>query len=269
MTKKFDEFYVGLEQKFRGDDWLIKDRQKVYLPIIRKAMALCAGADRPVLDIGCGRGEWLRLLQENHVPAYGLDMNAEMVKRCNESGVSAVHDDAIRHMKSLSDKCLLAVTGFHIVEHLETGIALEILTEIERCLVDGGVLIFETPNPENILVSCNTFYIDPTHTKPIPPLLLDYMFEFSGLRFNHLMRLHPRLDAPVINARTEEIAYVLEKLEGPQDYAIISVKGASGDGELNEYVSTYVESVLPPSPMPPQPSPKTWKEKMADWLISK
>jgi len=129
--------------------------------------------DSPILDIGCGRGEWLELLKENNLNARGLDLNQVMVRMCRDKGLNVEEGEALSFLKSLPDSSLGAVTGFHLIEHYGFEFLVKLLGEILRVLKPGGIVIFETPNPGNILVGSCNFYIDPTHNKPLPSILID------------------------------------------------------------------------------------------------
>lgn len=236
MSNKLEEFYVALEDRFRGGADLIRERQQVYVPVvqrsIRAALASSATLDAVFLDIGCGRGEWLSLLRDHQIPCRGVDMNAEMVRICQRSGHDAVCANALEYLKTLPDGSLLGVSAFHVVEHLDLQTSLDLLTEIHRCLMDGGIAFFETPNPENLRVASHTFYIDPTHTKPVPPQLLAFMFEFSGFLGNEIVRLHPTKDFQTRWPMVGATGFMMHHFCTAQDYAVVGVKGAVPPGLL-------------------------------------
>lgn len=196
-----DALYRSFEDRFRGTPEEIKKRVAVYLPQIHAAWARTAHG--PVLDVGCGRGEWLELLRDNEISASGLDLNRVMVARCRAAGLDVVAADAIAHLESLPAASLSAVTGFHIVEHLPFETLVALFDQARRVLRPGGMVIFETPNPENIMVGACTFYTDPTHRNPIPPHTLSYLAEARGFVDVETMRLHPdtdvHLDDPFLN----------------------------------------------------------------------
>jgi len=164
---ELDSLYVAFEDRFRGTREDIKGRLAVHL-----GRVLDLGEDirkLPVIDIGCGRGEWIELLRDAGIPALGVDTNAVMVAECIERGFSVMHDDALTHLRSMEERAASAITGFHLIEHLPHDKVLHILREAMRVLAPGGVLIFETPNPENLITAAHRFFTDPTHRNPIPP----------------------------------------------------------------------------------------------------
>ena len=218
-----DPLYVSFEDQFRGTREDIKDRLKVYLPLIKEAKA---GNDkRPILDIGCGRGEWLELLQEEGLQAKGLDINAILVEQCRERRMDVIEGDVIEYLCTLSAASLGAVTAFHLIEHLSFRLLMKFLDETVRVLKPGGLAIFETPNPENILVGACNFYLDPTHRNPLPPAMMKFLADSRGLCRVEIKHLHPydevlriRDDGSDLAKRFNDFFY------GPQDYAVLGYR---------------------------------------------
>jgi O-antigen chain-terminating methyltransferase len=171
-----DSLYLSFENQFRGTREDIKSRLRVYLDRLRESWR---GAD--ILDVGCGRGEWLELMREEGFPARGVDVNRAMVEQCHQRRLDVVEGDGLAYLRQLPDACLAAVTGFHIIEHLPWDAFLALLDETVRVLQPGGLAIFETPNPENLLVASCTFWSDPTHIKPLYPPTIQFMAEQRGL----------------------------------------------------------------------------------------
>ena len=189
-----DFFYRAFEDKYRGSRELIKQRLRVYLPFISPLAGLYPAL--AVLDVGCGRGEWLELLQDHHIPAQGVDTDEGMLAACHERGLSVIHQDGIEHLKTLASHSLLAVTGFHIAEHLPFAVLQAFLVQAQRVLAPGGFLILETPNPENLLVGAANFYIDPTHQQPLPSQLLSFLAEYQGFTPVKVLRLQEEARLP-------------------------------------------------------------------------
>jgi O-antigen chain-terminating methyltransferase len=218
-----DGLYVTFEDRFRGSREEIKGRLRVYLPIIREAKL--DADDALVLDLGCGRGEWLELLREEGVRARGVDLNQVLVDACRQQGFEVVAGDALEHLRSLPDASVGAVTAFHLIEHLPFEVFVKLLDETVRVLRPGGVAIFETPNPENVLVGSYTFYLDPTHRHPLPSPLVQFMVEARGLCRVQVMPLHPVPEACRVAEAAGEVAQRFnEYFYGPQDYAVIGWK---------------------------------------------
>lgn len=177
-----DTFYVSFEDKFRGSKQEIKEKLKVYLPYIEKVSQITQLKEEfKLLDVGCGRGEWLELLSEQgYKSTKGIDLNRVMVSISKALDQDVECIDVIKYLKSLKDETLAVITGFHIIEHLPFKVLMELFQESRRVLKKGGMIIYETPNPRNILVGSSDFYLDPTHINPIHPATLSFLVEQSG-----------------------------------------------------------------------------------------
>lgn len=213
-----DAFYKKFEDTFRGDEASITERIKEHIPLLESLPQPLR--KKPIIDIGCGRGEFLAVAKANKFKAIGVDMNKEMVERAKSLGFHAVENDAYSYLSELSSNSLAAVTGFHIVEHIPFENLLDIFRECYRTVAVGGFVMFETPNPENITVGACTFYMDPSHIKPIPPPLLAFALESVGFD-TEIQPLHPdKAD----RAGYGEIMDVYNLIHGPRDYAVIARK---------------------------------------------
>jgi len=186
-----DAMYVTFEDRFRGDRADIKQRVTVYLPVIEKAGV--GAPETPIVDLGCGRGEWLELLKERGFTARGVDLNRIMVNECRERGFEVVESDALRYLREQPDGSLGAVTGMHIIEHLPLNTLVALLDETLRALRPGGVAIFETPNPENLVVGACNFYMDPTHRNPMPPMMTRFLVEARGFVRVEIRRMNQQV----------------------------------------------------------------------------
>lgn len=216
-----DAFYLSFEDQFRGRPAEIKERLKVYLPLVEEARA--AAGPQPVLDIGCGRGEWLELLRESNVPATGVEQNRVLVAEGQARGLSMIEADLMAYLRELPDQSLTALTGFHIIEHLPLEILLRLLDETVRVVSHGGLVIFETPNPENVLVGSCNFYFDPTHRNPLPAPVMKFLLESRGLTRVQIIRLNPS-DAEPIAGDTDLVKRFNQYFYGPMDYAVVGWK---------------------------------------------
>lgn len=211
------ELYGAFEERFRGSRELVRERLRANLG---RFIPLPEAKNKPVLDLGCGRGEWLQLLAERGIVAEGVDSSPWMVSHCQEAGLTARQGDAIDYLASLPDNALAGLTGFHIIEHLPTAVLIRLFEQARRVVQPGGVVLFETPNPENLTVGACNFYIDPTHRNPLPPALIAFLLEEYGFENVEIERRHPA-DAAALAAGTlaEPLASLLF---GPLDYAAIA-----------------------------------------------
>ncbi len=212
----FDAMYAGFEDRFRGTEKDIKERVKVYLPYVQKALERTKNG--ALLDVGCGRGEWLELLKENNITATGLDLNRIMVEKCRDADLDVEESDMIAYLRNKKTNTLSVVTGFHIVEHLPFKTMIALFDESFRVLKAGGMIIFETPNPENIMVGACNFYTDPTHNNPIPPHTLAYLIEARGFVNIETLRLHPNDSIHI------EDQFLNHYFTIGQDYSVIGFK---------------------------------------------
>jgi 2-polyprenyl-3-methyl-5-hydroxy-6-metoxy-1,4-benzoquinol methylase len=216
-----DAFYASFDEQFRGSRREIKERLRVYLPIIKQHGIGTEG--KPVLDVGCGRGEWLELLQEQGLQATGVDSNRVLVEQCKDRGLNVREVDLNTYLSSLEDSSLGAVSGFHIVEHLPLETLVEFLNQTVRVLQPGGAVIFETPNPQNVLVGSCNFYFDPTHRNPLPSQVMSFLLESRGFVRVKVLHLNPSDDTPVMD--DSELARRFNQyFYGPMDYAVVGWK---------------------------------------------
>ena len=215
-----NNFYKSLEDKFRGSRDLIKERLTIYLPFLEVFKNIEQNVN--VVDVGCGRGEWLQLLQENGIDAFGVDTDEGMLENAKKFGLNVKLIDAIEYLKSLDDESLYAISGFHIAEHLNFELLKELVKESFRVLKPAGLLILETPNPENIKIATCDFYLDPTHIKPIPPNLLSFLPEFYGFKRTKILRLQE--DKELKNSDFVSIDKIIQGAS--LDYAVVAQKSA-------------------------------------------
>lgn len=216
-----DAFYIALEDRFRGSREEIIEKLKVYLPLIQEANNNTK--EKQLLDAGCGRGEWLELLQNEGYQVRGIDINRVAIEQCQERGLNVMEADVIQHLKTLPEQSLGGVTGFHIIEHLPFETLLELFSETVRVLKKGGIAIFETPNPQNILVASYKFYIDPTHLHPLPSELIKFVAELQGLTKVQILNLNP-YPKDLFLKNSEVAARFNAHFYSAQDYSVIGYK---------------------------------------------
>lgn len=220
---RMDAFYLAFEDALRGSRHEIKERVRYYVPRVTEARS--GGATGPVLDLGCGRGEWLEVLREEGVPASGVDLNTCMVDQCRERGLEVILVNALDHLASLGDASCGAVTAFHLIEHLPFAVLIKFLTECRRVLQPGGVAIFETPNPTNLMVGANSFWYDYTHQRPLPPASTRFLVEHVGFVGVEVVPLHPWNEESFVHGDGTNPSLVErfnDLIYGPQDYAVVA-----------------------------------------------
>lgn len=224
--------YVGFEDLFRGSEREIAARQMDYAKRL-------AGASN-VLDLGCGRGEFLALLRDQGVQSIGVDANREMVEACAARGLTAVHGDGLDYLAAVPDESLGGITAFQVVEHLEPDRLVQLLRTAFHKLRPGGTLILETINVACWVAFFEAYIRDITHTRPLHPDTLKYLVVASGftnvdIHFRSPVAEDARLQAveiPALPPHLAELATILNrnverlntKLFTSLDYAVIGTK---------------------------------------------
>jgi SAM-dependent methyltransferase len=218
--------YFGLQVRFRGDENEIAERQRLYVEYL--------SGGQNVLDIGCGRGEFLGLLRDAGIEAQGVDSDADMVALCQARGLDVALGDGLAHLKAIPDETLGGVFAAQVIEHLTPAQVITLMRTAYGKLRPGGVLILETVNPASVVALTN-FYLDFTHVKPIHPLALEWLaesLEFTDreLLYLSLVQGGPRLrplpagvgSAEEAKAFDDAAAATNEVLYGPRDYALVA-----------------------------------------------
>ena len=219
--------YFDFENHFRGIRQNIKDSQRDYLKYFKDK--------KNVLDLGCGRGEFLELLKESNINAIGVDLYKDFVDYCNFKNLKAINDDIIRYLEDLNDESIDGIMCSQVVEHLTTDQILSLCNLTYKKLQSNSYIIIETPNPTSLSIYTNWFYVDPSHIKPIHPKTLEYFLKKAG--FNDIQVVYteqskvgyrlPLLDSQNINNISDfndGINLLSDIIFGSQDYAIIARK---------------------------------------------
>ncbi len=206
--------YFDFENHFRGSIAHIKEAQKLYLPYFL--------GKQNVLDIGCGRGEFLSLMQEHGIGAHGVDVYAPYADYCRMQGLSAECGDGIAYLQNCG-----GVDGIfvgQVVEHLQTEQIIALCEAAYEKLCEGGCIVIETPNPTSLAIYTGAFYIDPSHVKPVHPLTMQYFLEKAG--FAKIEIVYPEQSRPDVQLRSEDpdMQKITDIMFGAQDYAVIAVK---------------------------------------------
>ena len=177
----------------------------------------------PIIDIGCGRGEMLKLVKDLDLVGIGIDLNGAMVEQCKKRGYDARQEDALAFLRKQPSSSLAAIGGIHIVEHIPFEQLFELLQECFRTVAPGGFVFFETPNAENIVVGSLTFWYDSSHLKPVPPEALAFILQYVGFNKTKILRLHPDSEMPK-DIADEAVQKIAHKVFGPRDYTAIGFK---------------------------------------------
>ena len=197
--------------RFRGSEEEIRRRQTFYVPYFR-------GAGQ-VLDLACGRGEFLELLREAGVNARGVDLDPACVEICRAKGLDVEQRGAFDCLEQLPPSTLDAIFCSHFVEHLPAAQVPELIRLASSRLVPGGLLAVETPNPQCLATLAAAFYADPTHQRPLPAPLLRFYFEEAGFGGIEVHPLSPASEVyPELAALPDAFR---DAFFGGMDYAIL------------------------------------------------
>src|ERR1022692_1847013 len=206
--------YARFAERFRGSEDYVKKGQRFYLPYFT--------GRREVLDVGCGRGEFLELMREASVPARGIDLSRESVELCRQKGLQADAADLYTHLADLPEALLDGIFSAQVVEHLPPERLPDMIRLAASRLERDGVLAIETPNPECLAIFASHFYLDPTHARPVPHALLVFYMEEYGLGGIEVHRLSPAIESmPALAGLPEDFR---EAFFGGLDYAIVGRK---------------------------------------------
>lgn len=221
--------YLLFENRFRGSNDDIRNRQLKYLPYFENK--------ENVIDIGCGRGEFLELLLNSNIAAKGIDMTDEMVEYCQHLGLPVVNQDAIEYLQQQNDNSIGGIFLGQVIEHIPFDSIIRLVELAWKKLMPGSYLIMETPNPQTLAIFNRSFYMDPTHEKPIHPLTIQFLTESVGFRESQILysgRVEKEAALPHVQSsegsilNLEEINSSIDRLNdllfGDQDYALIARK---------------------------------------------
>ena len=225
--------YLAFEDQHRGPREEIKRRQSVYLPHFQHSVS----CEAPLLDLGCGRGEFLDLCRENGIPARGVDVNPAMVAYCRDLGLDVTEADGLTYLRALPPAGLGGILLSQVIEHLSLDQLTELVALCADRLAPGGVLIAETVNPQTLSTFAGAFYVDLTHNKPVHPEAARFLWRWAGLGEIQILYLSPMppehqleplpggLEAPGIEGTfNRNVARLNQIIYGPLDYAVVGRK---------------------------------------------
>jgi 2-polyprenyl-3-methyl-5-hydroxy-6-metoxy-1,4-benzoquinol methylase len=226
----FDFDYYWFESIHRGDRSIIKRRQQGYLEYF--------DGSENVLDIGCGRGEFLELMVEKGISGYGIDLERDAVQYCLDMDLKAEQAEANAHLASLPDESLGGIFISQVVEHMTPSELIELIGAAYRKIKPGCHLVIETPNPQCLLIFASFFYADISHVQPIHPETMRFLLLSAGFSDVEISLANPvprnqRLSKIGIEAGAgetwvEELNLNIDKLNtvlfGYMDYAAVGKK---------------------------------------------
>jgi O-antigen chain-terminating methyltransferase len=208
---------LAFSERFRGSEDEVREKLRVYVP----SFAGCS----PVADLGCGRGEFLDLFREAGGEGIGVESNPELAGIVRAKGHRAVCQDLFPFLAEQQADSLGGILCAHVIEHLPSDGLLRLLREAMRVLRPGGVLALETPNPACLAIFATYFYLDPTHLRPVPAELVQYLLAETGFTEVQIIGMHPAEEEfPELKPLPEPFR---QQFYGHLDYGVLAKKPAS------------------------------------------
>ena len=215
-----DFLYRRLEEALRGSEKQVRDSLQPYVDL--------AKTRQPVLDIGCGRGEFLAMCREVGIDVRGFDTNERSIADLKQRGFAVELSGVPQCFEAVADRTIGSILASHVVEHLPVEVLFTFFRESARVLRGGGLLMIETPNAESLLVTAADFWRDPTHLAPRHPAALVLLGREHGFDVEELRAVHPFPDAarlPVSQSDSADVRRLAEaineRLFGPQDLRLL------------------------------------------------
>ena len=223
--------YFIFEDGFRGSRNDTKAKQLKFV----KYFEGC----KNVLDIGCGRGEFLELLKDNGISGHGIDIDEDMVRYCRSRDLNVKKLDAVSYLNQLEDKSLDGIFIDQVVEHLDPDYLIKMIDLCYKKMLFGAYIIMETVNPLSLLSLAN-FYMDMSHKRPVHPETLKFLMSAAGFRETVAQFYEPAvedgrlryIDADELAEKERSLADIINRntdmlnnmIFGPRDYAAIGKK---------------------------------------------
>ena len=223
--------YFIFEDRFRGSRNDTKAKQLKFV----KYFEGC----KNVLDIGCGRGEFLELLKDNGISGHGIDIDEDMVRYCRSRDLNVEKLDAVSYLNQLEDKSLDGIFIDQVVEHLDPDYLIKMIDLCYKKMLFGAYIIMETVNPLSLLSLAN-FYMDMSHKRPVHPETLKFLMSAAGFRETVAQFYEPAvedgrlryIDADELAEKERSLADIINRntdmlnnmIFGPRDYAAIGKK---------------------------------------------
>lgn len=211
--------YGRFAERFRGDEEYVKQCQAFFLPHFRGC--------RMVVDLGCGRGEFLELVREEGLTGIGVDSNPEAVVACSAKRIDVRSMDLFTFLAQQPDDSIDGMLCSHVIEHVPGRRLPEMINLISQKLNESGVLAMETPNPACLAIFAGDFYLDPTHQRPVPSRLVHFYLEEAGFTAIEIHERHPASEAfPELKSldKIASLRGLRSKFFGGMDYAIVARK---------------------------------------------
>jgi SAM-dependent methyltransferase len=217
--------YTGFENRFRGREEAVQAQQEDYAGYFKKG--------GKVLDLGCGRGEFLELLKKNGVEAEGLDLNGLMIDACLDKGLNCRRGDILEGLAARADASLDGIFSSQVIEHLPPASIQRLIQLAFAKLGPSGVLVLETVNPLSLFALVNIFFLDMSHITPVHPLAAKFLLETAGfkdvtVRYSGPLERERLQNLPgadgVASVLNRNIDALNDLLFAPPNYAVMGTK---------------------------------------------
>jgi O-antigen chain-terminating methyltransferase len=209
-----EQFSLDFENKFRGSREATLKRYKAYLKYLPNEI-------KKSLDIGCGRAEWVQLLQEKEIEAYGIEQNSTMLEIAIENNVKNLKQiDAFKYLLECEENNFDLITAFHIIENISYMELINLLLQIKKVAKENATILLETSNPQNMIVATNNFYLNPTHKNPIPSEYMKFLLEYLGFYDVEIHIINPINNSNLLKEETQTAKLINHHFYQGQDYII-------------------------------------------------
>ncbi len=212
------DFYLQFENKFRGNRQTIIEKLSIYDSLME--LFIKENTQISLLDIGCGRGEWLEKWKEIIPNSMGIEKDLNMINVCKDFGLNIIEGEAIEILSTFKSRSISVITIFHLIEHIDNENLTFLLEQCYRVLKDDGMLILETPSIDNLLVSSKLFYVDSTHVNHINPDRMIFDLEYLGFAESSYYYIN---GGPLESANSLKLTRIFNGVA--QDLLIIACKG--------------------------------------------
>jgi len=220
-----DWTYAGFENRYRGTADDVRSQQKEYLDFF--------SSGKKVLDLGCGRGEFMELLTEKGIEVRGIDINEQMIAICRDKGLDCQKADILETLAGCEDNSLGGIFSSQVIEHLPPPYLKRLIELAYFKLAPSSPIILETVNPTSVFALVQIYFLDLSHKAPIHPQALRFLMESTGfadveIRYSAPLEEDRLQDLPASDETTEVLNRNIDKLNkllySPSNFAAIGMK---------------------------------------------